>query len=85
MKKTPQQNDEAEINAVAEKIGAILNEAGMGMQAIIQIQKMQKVSSPIIAAGNTETPNIITPRSEMDLPPEIMEMMKPVGDRIENK
>jgi len=85
--KSPIQPDtssqEAEVRAVGEKINKILNEAGMGMQPVIQIFKLppKEAPSPIIMAGNTNEPsNIITETTDNDRA--MMEALKPLGDKI---
>lgn len=75
--------DEAKVRAVGEKINKILNDEGMGMQAVIQIFTVQ--TNMTVVQGTTSDPKIITPGSEQDLPPAITEMLKPVGNEITRK
>lgn len=68
--------DTQEINEVAAQIGQLLKEHGLGMQAVIQIFKEEKKEK------SPPKSNIILPGSEQDIPPEVIEALKPIGDKI---
>lgn len=74
-------SDEQVIRETADEISKLLHSRGLGMQAVIQIFKLEPAKSPIIAAGNTES-GLVLPGSENDVHPGILEALKPMGDEI---
>lgn len=80
-----QKTEQGEINAVAKQIGEILASHGMEMQAVIQILKHTK--SPIQMKSPEQMAKdagIILAGGEGDIPPGLMDALRPNGDRIDS-